>query len=174
VVLLFCVLAALCFPANAFALVILLLFGSAPLITRRFYFCFLIYIFTDIFLTCSLPLIAPSNAFSLAPSLIFLYSFLPSLCLFLFLFVLPCIYRFSPWVWICHHFLIFNLNICILLYLFYSSCGSLPHYLALLISPALLAARLAPHCFTSPKLKDCCRVPKVLRLRNFISFTSNY
>lgn len=42
------------------------------------------------------------------------------------------------------------------------------------ISSALFAARLAPHYFTFPKLKDSCHPLQGLRLRNFISFTFNY
>lgn len=57
-------------PLRAFALFILSLFGSPPLITTQFQFCFLIYIFTGSFLTFPLSLIAISNAlcsFSLSP-----------------------------------------------------------------------------------------------------------
>lgn len=69
--LLFCTLTALRFSASAAAgLCSLYSLPFSPLITTLFDFCFLIYIFPDIFLTFSLSLIALSNAlcsFSLSP-----------------------------------------------------------------------------------------------------------
>lgn len=148
-------------------LYLLCLFSSSPLITMQFYFCFLIHICTDIFLTFSLPLIALSSAvcsFCFHHSLILLYSFVfPGYVPFPFSFLFT-VYFFSPEF---EHAIIFKFSTWAFLFFDFSSLlVLLSLYNLLPIFSGLHAAKLTPHFFTFPELNRPAEVRLSSTLRS--------